>query len=113
MTTPIEAVRIEVQDNAGPGLYLLQDDEISYFLQKNNGSVARASLDAAKSILFRLAQQGDENIDVISLNGATDGLLFDPHRYDADGVFIESLYNKIPEKFKFINKDLCYYNYLR
>lgn len=44
---------------------------------------------------------------------ATDGLLFDPHRYDADGVFIESLYNKIPEKFKFINKDLCYYNYLR
>ena len=70
MTTPIEAVRIEVQDNAGPGLYLLQDDEISYFLQKNNGSIARASLDAAKSILFRLAQQGDEKIDVISLNGA-------------------------------------------
>ena len=70
MTTPIEAVRIEVQDNAGPGLYLLQDDEISYFLQKNNGSVARASLDAAKSILFRLAQQGNEQVDILQLQNS-------------------------------------------
>ena len=68
--TDIQKVRIEVQDNAGPGLYVLQDDEIHYFLSKNGNSVARASMDAAKSILFRLAQQGDEKIDVISLNGA-------------------------------------------
>ena len=32
--------------------------------------LAKASLDAAKSILFRLAQQGDEKIDVLSLNAA-------------------------------------------
>ena len=70
MTTPIEAVRIEVQDNAGPGLYILQDNEISYFLQKNNGSVARASLDAAKSILFRLAQQGNEQVDILQLQNS-------------------------------------------
>ena len=70
MTTPIEAVRIEVQDNAGPGLYLLQDNEISYFLSKNGNSIARASIDAAKSILFRLAQQGNEQVDVLQLQNS-------------------------------------------
>ena len=70
MTTPIEAVRIEVQDNAGPGLYLLQDNEISYFLSKNGNSVARASMDAARAILFRLAQQGNEQVDVLQLQNS-------------------------------------------
>ena len=70
MTTPIEAVRIEVQDNAGPGLYLLQDNEISYFLSKNGNSIARASMDAARAILFRLAQQGNESIDILQLQNS-------------------------------------------
>lgn len=70
MTTPIEAVRIEIGDDAGPGLEILSDQTIDYFLQKNNGSVARASLDAAKSILFRLAQQGNEQVDIIQLQGS-------------------------------------------
>ena len=70
MTTPIEAVRIEVQDNAGPGLYILQDDEISYFLSKNGNSVARASMDAARAVLMRLAQQGNEQVDILQLQGS-------------------------------------------
>ena len=70
MTTPIEAVRIEIGDDAGPGLEILSNQTIGYFLEKNGNSVARASMDAARAVLMRLAQQGDEKIDVISLNGA-------------------------------------------
>jgi glycosyltransferase involved in cell wall biosynthesis len=32
--------------------------------------------------------------------------------YCGDGVFIEKLYNKFPDKFYFINAILCYYNHL-
>lgn len=32
--------------------------------------------------------------------------------YCGDGEFIEQLYKEIPDSFKFINKELCYYNYL-
>lgn len=39
-------------------------------------------------------------------------LRFDENRYDADGVFIETLYNRNKKDFKFINKPYSYYNYL-
>jgi O-antigen biosynthesis protein len=32
--------------------------------------------------------------------------------YDADGRFIEPLYNLVPDEFHFIHKVLCFYNYL-
>lgn len=32
--------------------------------------------------------------------------------YCGDGEFIEELYKRVPEDFSFINKELCYYNYL-
>jgi glycosyltransferase involved in cell wall biosynthesis len=32
--------------------------------------------------------------------------------YDADGRFIEPLYNMVPDEFHFIHKVLCYYNHL-
>lgn len=70
MTTPIEAVRIEIGDDAGPGLEILSAQTIQYYLDKNNGSVARASLDAARAVLMRLAQQGNEQVDVIQLQGS-------------------------------------------
>ena len=41
------------------------------------------------------------------------GLRFDPARYDADGVFIEQLYNENKDKFKVIQQPVCYYNKLR
>lgn len=68
--TDIEKVRIELQDNAGPGLYILSDDEIQYFLDKYNGNIPRASMDAARAILFQLAQQGNERVDILSLDGS-------------------------------------------
>lgn len=70
MTTPIEAVRIEIGDDAGPGLHILSEQTIQYYLDKNNGSVARASIDAARAVLMRLAQQGNESIDILQLQGS-------------------------------------------
>ena len=32
--------------------------------------------------------------------------------YCGDGEFIEELYKRVPEDFRFIDKELCYYNYL-
>lgn len=68
--TDIEKVRAEVQDNAGPGLYIIDDTTIQYFLDKNNGSVARASLDTARAMLMKLSQQGNESVDILSLSGS-------------------------------------------
>lgn len=36
-----------------------------------------------------------------------------PTDYVGDGILLEKMYNEIPEKFKFINKVLCYYNHLQ
>ena len=70
MTTPIEAVRIEIGDDAGPGLYILSDQTIGYFLSKNGNSIARASMDAARAVLMRLAQQGNEQVDILQLQNS-------------------------------------------
>lgn len=55
MLTPIKALKLEI-GLLGEAESLLSDAEIQYFLDKNNGSVRRASLDAAKTVLFILAQ---------------------------------------------------------
>lgn len=67
--TNIEKVRIELQDTE-VGLLLLSDDEIQYFLDKNNNSVARASIDGAKSILLKLSMRSDETVDIFSIKGS-------------------------------------------
>lgn len=66
--TDIQKVRLEIQDNT-PGLYILSDDEIEYFLEKNNNSVIRASIDAARTVLFNLSQRTDETVDIFSIRG--------------------------------------------
>ena len=68
--TDIEKVRIEIQDTAGPGLFILSDETINYFLTKYNNNVIRASLDAARAVLFQLSQQGNETVDILSLGNA-------------------------------------------
>ena len=61
-------VRIELQDNE-PGLYILDDESITYFLNKNNGSIGKSCIDAAKTILFKLSQESDETVGIFSLCG--------------------------------------------
>lgn len=67
--TNLEKLRIELADNE-PGLYILSDDDLEYFLAKNNQNITRSMLDAAKTILFRLAQRNDEQIDIFSIKGS-------------------------------------------
>ena len=50
---------------------LLSDDEIQYFLTKNNNSIKKAALDAAKTVLFILSQQVHERSDYLEIWGHT------------------------------------------
>ena len=60
-------VRYEIQD-VTPGLYILDDTTISYYLTKNNESITRASMDAARAVLMRLAMTStEETIDIMSI----------------------------------------------
>lgn len=67
--TLIQQVRLNTQDNT-PGLYIISDEEIAYLLEKNNDSVNRASVEAARIVLFNLSQRSDESIDVFSIRGS-------------------------------------------
>ena len=52
--TPIEEVRLLTGDFGDP--QILTDEDYQYFLDKYDGNVRRASLDAARAILFYLAR---------------------------------------------------------
>ena len=67
--TLIQQVRLNIQDNT-PGLYILSDDEITYLLERNKDNVNRASVEAARIVLFNLAQKSDESIDIFSIRGS-------------------------------------------
>lgn len=70
MFTDIEKVRLEIADTELPPFQIMSDAEIQYFLDKNSGSIRRASLDCAKSILFKLSSQVDSRADVLELYGS-------------------------------------------
>lgn len=67
--TNIQIVRLEIGDN-DPAMPILADDEIQYFIDKNEGSIRKACLDAAKSILFRLASFTFERVDLLEYRGS-------------------------------------------
>lgn len=67
--TPIQEVRVAVGD-LDPTLPLLDDATYDYFLTKNTGSIRRASLDAARTILFQLSMRTDETVDIFSVKGS-------------------------------------------
>lgn len=69
MATPeqILAVRMEVGDTE-ISLPILSDSEYEYFIDKNSGSIARSSIDAAKTLLFKLSiASSDEVVGILSL----------------------------------------------
>jgi hypothetical protein len=71
MATPeqIMAVRYELADT-DVAMPILSDVEYSYFIDKNNNSIPRAMLDAAKTILMKLSMRGDQTVDIFSFKGA-------------------------------------------
>lgn len=66
---PTDAVRLEIGD-VNPVLPLLADTEVQYFLDKNNSSIKKAALDAAKTILFKLSKYVRERADIIEYYGS-------------------------------------------
>ena len=67
--TDIQKVRLSVAD-IDPTLPILTDTDYEYFLEKNNNSITRASIDAARTILLVLSQRGEETIDIFSIKGS-------------------------------------------
>jgi hypothetical protein len=67
--TNVQIVRLLVQDST-PGLYIISDDEIEFLLERNNNSVDRTVIEAAKIILMQLSQRSDETVDIFSIKGA-------------------------------------------
>lgn len=67
--TNVQKVRLNIADSE-PGLYILADDEISWFLEKNNDSVDRASIEAARCVLMKLSMRTDETVDILSIKGS-------------------------------------------
>ena len=65
----LQQVKLEVADT-DPALPILSDESYEYFLTKNNNSVTRAALDAAKTILLVLSQRSDETVDIFSIKGS-------------------------------------------
>lgn len=68
--TDNQKVRIEIGDT-DINFPFLSDEEYQYFLDKNNQNIGRAALDAAKTILFVLAQQNSETVDIFSIRNTS------------------------------------------
>jgi len=67
--TPIQIVRLNVQDN-NVGFYFLSDDEIEYLLTKYDDNLDQASIEAARIILMQLSVRGDNTVDIFSIKGS-------------------------------------------
>lgn len=69
MLTPIQEIRIQVGDYDS-SLPLLDDATYEYFLSKNENSIRRSAIDAARAILFQLTMRSDETIDIFTIKGS-------------------------------------------
>jgi len=68
--TPVQQIRLLIQD-VTPGLYIISDEELEFLLERNNNNVNRASVEAARIVLFNLSMRGDESVDVFSLKSSS------------------------------------------
>ena len=66
----VKALRIELGDTS-LDLPIMSDEEYRYFLDKNDWSIRRAALDAAKSMLMKLSLRTDETVDIFSVKGSS------------------------------------------
>lgn len=65
---PIDAIRLCLGDSSEE-YEILKDADYQYFLDKYDGNERRATLDAARAILFALASKTRERIDVLEVHG--------------------------------------------
>lgn len=62
LTNPIMEVRLNIGDTHDD-IEILKDADYQYFLEKYEGNVRRATLDAARAILFKLSRLSRERIE--------------------------------------------------
>jgi len=65
----IQDLRYELGDTSVE-FPIMSDQEYTYFLDKNSGSLQRAALDAAKSIMLKLSMRSDSVVDIFSIKGS-------------------------------------------
>ena len=66
----VQQVRLLIGDNT-PGLYIIQDDEIEFLLERNNNNVNRTSVEAARVVLFKLSMDAsDSRVDIFSIRSS-------------------------------------------
>jgi hypothetical protein len=65
----ITKVRMEIADT-DPVFQYLSDGEITYFLEANYESIAKASIKAAYTVCFKIAQGGDDIAGILSIKGS-------------------------------------------
>jgi hypothetical protein len=69
LTNPVMEVRLNVGD-IWQDMELLSDADYQYFLDKYSGSVRRATLDAARAILFKISRFSRERTGDIEVYGS-------------------------------------------
>ena len=68
--TDIQKVRLEVGDT-DISFPFLDDSAYDYYLEKNDGNVARASIEAARAILMQLSTRNSETVDIFSIKNTS------------------------------------------
>ena len=68
--TEIEKDRLSVGDT-DVGFPFLPDSSYEYFLEKNNNSVDKSALEAARAILFLLSTRNSETVDIFSVKNTS------------------------------------------
>lgn len=68
--TDIQKVRLEVGDT-DISFPFLDDSTYEYYLEKNDGNVARASIEAARAILMQLSTRNSETVDIFSIKNTS------------------------------------------
>ena len=66
----IEKLRIEIGDT-DVSFPILDDSSYQYFLDKHNNNLGRASIDAARAILFQLSTGNSETVSIFSVKNTS------------------------------------------
>lgn len=66
----IEKLRIEIGDT-DVSFPILDDSSYQYFLDKHSNNLARASIDAARAILFQLSTMNSETVSIFSVKNTS------------------------------------------
>ena len=66
----IDKIRIEIGDT-DVSFPILDDSSYQYFLDKHNNNLGRASIDAARAILFQLSTMNSETVSIFSVKNTS------------------------------------------